>query len=47
MHYRITAPADEGAARVLADVLSWLATDRGMKRDRTQLVKIGGLSCQT
>ncbi len=47
MHYRITAPADEGAARVLADVLSWLTTDRGMKRDRTQLVKIGGLSCQT
>lgn len=47
MHYRISTPADEGAARILADVLSWLATERGMRRDRTRLVKIGGLSCQT
>ena len=47
MHYRISTPADEGAARILADVLSWLATERGMRRDRTHLVKIGGLSCQT
>ena len=46
MHYRITAPADERAARVLADVLTWLASEREMKRDRTRLVKIGGLSCQ-
>jgi len=47
MHYRITAPADDHAARVLADILTWLATEREMKRDRARLVKIGGLSCLT
>src|SRR5678815_2533324 len=28
MHYRIVEPADAGAARVLNDVLSWLANDQ-------------------
>lgn len=40
MHYRITAPTDSDAARVLQDVLSWLANDSEMQRDRQRLVKI-------
>src|SRR5689334_3562013 len=30
MHYRILQPSDADAARVLEDVLAWLATDREM-----------------
>ena len=40
MHYRIVEPSDTDAARVLADVLSWLANDREMQRDRDRLVKV-------
>ena len=40
MHYRIVEPADAGAARVLQDVMSWLANDTEMQRDRQRLVKI-------
>lgn len=40
MHYRITEPTDSDAARVLQDVLSWLANDSEMQRDRQRLVKI-------
>ena len=40
MHYRIVEPADAGAARVLNDVLSWLATDQEMQRDRERLIKV-------
>ena len=39
MHYRIVEPADADAARVLKDVLSWLATDQEMERDRERLLK--------
>jgi len=40
MHYRIVQPADPDAARVLKDVMSWLANDSEMQRDRQRLVKI-------
>ncbi|HEX5883484.1 MAG TPA: metalloregulator ArsR/SmtB family transcription factor [Pyrinomonadaceae bacterium] len=40
MHYRVVEPADEGAARILQDVLAWLATDQEMQRDRERLIKV-------
>lgn len=40
MHYRIIEPPDAYAARVLRDVLTWLANDREMQRDRERLVKV-------
>ena len=40
MHYRIVDPPDADAARVLRDVLGWLANDREMIRDRDRLTKI-------
>ena len=39
MHYRIVEPADPDAARVLTGVLSWLANDQEMQRDRERLMK--------
>ena len=39
IHYRIVEPADPEAARVLKDVLSWLANDHDMQRDRERLLK--------
>ena len=40
MHYRIVEPADPDAARVLKEVMSWLANDAEMQRDRERLVKV-------
>jgi ArsR family transcriptional regulator, arsenate/arsenite/antimonite-responsive transcriptional repressor len=40
MHYRIVEPADPEAARVLKDVMSWLANDQEMQRDRERLLKV-------
>lgn len=40
MHYRIVAPPEADAARVLQDVLAWLANDREMQRDRDRLVRV-------
>jgi len=40
MHYRVVEPGDSDAARVLKDVMSWLATDPEMQRDRQRLIKI-------
>lgn len=40
MHYRIVEPADSDAARVLKEVMSWLAVDTEMQRDRQRLIKI-------
>lgn len=40
MHYRVAEPADPQAARVLKDVMAWLADDREMRRDRERLVKV-------
>lgn len=42
MHYRIVEPSDLDAARVLRDVMSWLASDQEMQRDRDRLVKVCG-----
>lgn len=40
MHYRISTPKDENAARVLTDVREWLASDAVMQQDRSRLHKI-------
>jgi ArsR family transcriptional regulator len=40
MHYRIVEPEDANAARVLKDVLAWLANDQEMQRDRARLIKV-------
>jgi ArsR family transcriptional regulator len=40
MHYRIVEPIDADAARVLRDVMAWLANDREMQRDRERLIKV-------
>ena len=40
MHYRVVEPADPEVARLLKDVMSWLAADQEMQRDRERLVKI-------
>ena len=40
IHYRVVEPADDGAARVLKDVMSWLAGDQEMQRDRERLIKV-------
>ena len=37
MHYRISTPPDAHAARVLAEVLTWLGEDRAMQKDRARL----------
>ena len=40
MHYRIVAPPDPHAARVLREALAWLAEDGEMKRDRARLINV-------
>ena len=40
MHYRIVEPSDPHAARVMKEVMGWLARDREMQRDRERLVKV-------
>jgi len=40
IHYRIVQPSDSDAARVLKEVLSWLASDHEMQRERDRLVKV-------
>lgn len=40
MHYYIVEPDDEDAARVLKHVMTWLANDKEMQRDRERLVRI-------
>jgi len=40
MHYRVSKPKDENAAKVLQDVREWLSKDSGMQQDRNRLVKI-------
>ena len=40
IHYRIVEPSDADAARVLKEVLSWLANDNEMQRERDRLVKV-------
>ena len=40
MHYRIETPADAHAARVFAEVMTWLAEEREMQKDRARLENI-------
>ena len=40
MHYRIAKPSDPDAARILDDILQWLANDNEMQRERARLVKV-------
>jgi ArsR family transcriptional regulator len=40
MHYRISTPANPHAARVFAEVLTWLGEDRAMQKDRTRMENI-------
>jgi ArsR family transcriptional regulator len=40
IHYRIVEPPDSDAARVLKEVVSWLANDQEMQRERARLVKV-------
>src|SRR5215212_82992 len=40
MHYRIAEPVDQDMARSLKNVMTWLANDQEMQRDRERLVKI-------
>jgi ArsR family transcriptional regulator len=40
MHYRVAAPSDPQAARVLQEVMAWLSEDGEMQRDRARLVKV-------
>ena len=40
IHYRIVEPEDADAAQVLKDVMSWLANDKEMQRDRERLLKV-------
>ena len=40
MHYRLSTPTDENAARVLREVREWLVKDPTMQQDRNRLLKI-------
>src|SRR2546423_1757662 len=40
MHYSITTPDDEHAARVFSEVLTWLGEEREMQRDRARMETI-------
>jgi ArsR family transcriptional regulator len=40
MHYRIAEPTDADAARVLKNIMAWLANDQEMQRDRERLEKV-------
>lgn len=40
VYYRLAEPADENAARVLREVMNWLATDEQMQQDRARLLQI-------
>jgi ArsR family transcriptional regulator len=40
MHYRVAEPTDPDAARLIKDVMTWLANDQEMQRDRERLVKV-------
>lgn len=40
MHYRVSEPADEHAARIFREVREWLRQDPLMQRDRARLIKL-------
>jgi ArsR family transcriptional regulator len=39
MHYRIVMPSNEGAAKVLREILDWLKEEKTMQTDRAKLTK--------
>ncbi|MBB5329307.1 ArsR/SmtB family transcription factor [Tunturiibacter gelidoferens] len=39
MHYRIVMPPNEGAARVLREILEWFKEEKAMQSDRAKLSK--------
>lgn len=39
MHYRLAAPSDLYAARILKEVLEWLSHEPEMQRDKTRLTR--------
>ncbi|HEV2915653.1 MAG TPA: metalloregulator ArsR/SmtB family transcription factor [Pyrinomonadaceae bacterium] len=39
MHYRIVEPEEPHAARVMREVMEWLAQDQEMQRDRERLIR--------
>ena len=39
-HYRIVAPENENAAKVLREVQEWLKNDKLMQKDRKQLLTV-------
>jgi len=40
MHYRVVEPANADAARLLKEVMAWLASDPEMERERQRFVKV-------
>ena len=40
MHYRLSTPKDENAARVLEEVRAWLAKDTSMQQDLKRLDRV-------
>ena len=40
MHYRIVMPPNNGAAKVLRDILDWLRDEKSMQADRTRLSNV-------
>jgi ArsR family transcriptional regulator len=40
MHYRIETPEDPHAARVFAEVMTWLGEEREMQKDRARMENI-------
>ena len=40
MHYRVATPEDPHAARVMAEVMTWLGEDRRMQKDRARMENI-------
>lgn len=39
MHYRIAMPPNEGAARILQEILQWFKEEKAMQADRAKLTK--------
>lgn len=39
MHYRIVMPSNEGAAKVLQEILQWFKEEKTMQADRAKLTK--------
>ena len=40
MHYRVSTPVDPHAARVFAEVLTWLGEEQAMQKDRARMQTI-------